>query len=142
MLAVDKSPEALALAERNRQRHRLANVEVRQSHWFGEVSGAFDLIVSNPPYIDPHDKHLSEGDVRFEPRSALVAANRGLADIELIAAHAGEYLTPEGWLMVEHGWDQGADVRHIFSEVFHKIATHPDLAGRDRITIGQVCSAV
>lgn len=139
LLATDVQPEAVALAESNRQRLGLHNVEVRQSSWFESVAATgFDIIVSNPPYIDPDDPHLEQGDVRFEPRSALVAQRQGMADIETIVAAAGAYLNPAGWLLFEHGYDQAAPSQTLLRQAgFSHIFTEQDLAGLDRISGGQ-----
>jgi release factor glutamine methyltransferase len=140
ILGVDKSADAIALAEHNAHRHQLVNVRFAQSDWFDHIDAAqrFDLIVSNPPYIDADDPHLQQGDVRFEPRSALVAANNGLADIEAIAGTAPAFLQPRGWLLLEHGFAQGAAVRagldrHSYAE----ITTWRDDGGRERVTGGR-----
>ena len=136
---VDKSAAAVTLAERNRAALQLANVRIQQSDWFAAIEPiGFDVIVSNPPYIDPADPHLQQGDVRFEPHSALVAANSGMADIEWIAQQAGDFLLPEGWLLVEHGYNQGAAVRDCFAgRGFYAIRTLPDLGGNERVTLGR-----
>ena len=102
---------------------------------------SFDLIVSNPPYIDAQDPHLEQGDVRFEPRSALVADNHGLADIEKIISDCPAYLTTNGWLLFEHGYNQAEAVRDLLLQSgFEKVFTEQDLAGQDRITGGQLHS--
>ncbi|HEY8568049.1 peptide chain release factor N(5)-glutamine methyltransferase [Microbulbifer sp.] len=139
IVAVDRMPAAVALAEENRQRLGFTNVEILQSDWFDALDGRnFDVIVSNPPYIDPKDPHLREGDVRFEPLSALVADEAGLADIRQIAGAACAHLADGGLLVVEHGWDQGKAVRRIFSECgYSDIETRLDYAGRERITLGR-----
>src|SRR4051812_20215987 len=113
-VGVDRELAAVELAEKNRVYLDLQNVKIQQSDWFSALANetAFDVIVSNPPYIDPNDEHLSEGDVRFEPLSALVADNKGLADLEFIIAQAPHYLMSSGWLLVEHGYDQGEAVRN------------------------------
>lgn len=142
-MGVDKEPAAVDLAEKNRAQLQLANVSIRQSDWFGALANEapFDMIISNPPYIDPEDKHLTQGDVRFEPLSALIADNNGLADLELIISQAPAYLAAHGWLLVEHGYDQGAAVRALFSaHNFAAIATRRDLGGNERITLGQKIS--
>ena len=96
------------------------------------------MIVSNPPYIDEHDPHLSQGDVRFEPLTALVAANDGLADIEHIITTAREHLVPGGWLLLEHGWTQGAAVRALFSAAgYASVETCRDYGGNERLTLGK-----
>lgn len=141
--AVDRMPAAVALAEENRQQLGFSNVEILQSDWFAALAGrTFDVIVSNPPYIDPKDPHLREGDVRFEPLSALVAEEAGLADIREIASVARAHLAAGGLLAVEHGWDQGKAVRNIFSESgYSEVETRLDYAGRERITLGRFSGA-
>lgn len=138
VLAVDSAPEAVALAEANRQPLGLENVRVQISDWFSQVSGRFHLIVSNPPYIDDADPHLSQGDVRFEPRSALVAADNGLADIKTIVARSPDYLHSGGYLLLEHGSDQGPAVRQLLSQRgFSSVSSQRDLAGHERVTGGR-----
>lgn len=108
MTAVDVMPDAVTLAQRNVARLGLTNVTVLQSSWFSALeTRSFEMIVSNPPYIDEHDPHLAQGDVRFEPLTALVAANAGLADLDHIVTTSRQHLLPGGWLLVEHGWTQG-----------------------------------
>lgn len=138
-IGVDRIAAAVALAESNAQRLGITNAQFRLSHWFSAVTGEqFALIVSNPPYIDEADEHLRQGDVRFEPHSALVSAENGLADIRQIAAKAGEHLLAGGWLLLEHGWQQAQQVRAILRENgFTGIATCQDYGGNDRVTYGQ-----
>ncbi|MBH3413262.1 MULTISPECIES: peptide chain release factor N(5)-glutamine methyltransferase [Pseudomonas] len=138
--AVDRVEEAVALAERNRQRLGLGNVRVLVSHWFGSLAGQrFDLILSNPPYIRAEDPHLGEGDVRFEPSSALVAGSDGLDDLRVIVAQAPEHLVPGGWLLLEHGYDQAADVRALLTaQGFTEVASRKDLGGHERISLGRL----
>ncbi|KFE57663.1 peptide chain release factor N(5)-glutamine methyltransferase [Pseudomonas syringae] len=138
--AVDRVLEAVALAERNRQRLQLDNAHVMSSHWFDSVQGKrFDLIISNPPYIAAEDPHLVTGDVRFEPNSALVAGAEGLDDLRLIIDQAPAHMRPEGWLLLEHGYDQGAAVRDLLSSHgFEKIQTRRDLGDHERITFGRL----
>lgn len=142
IVAVDKMPAAVALAQDNRRHLDLRNVQVLRSDWFAQVPAQqFDLIVSNPPYIDAQDPHLREGDVRFEPRSALVADEQGLADIRRIAADARPFLAAGGLLVVEHGWQQAKAVRRIFTEVgFSDVETRLDYAGNERLTLGRAIS--
>ncbi|MDY7559010.1 peptide chain release factor N(5)-glutamine methyltransferase [Pseudomonas sp. 10B1] len=137
--AVDRVPEAVALAERNRHRLHLDNAIVLKSHWFSALQGQrFDLIISNPPYIAAADPHLSVGDVRFEPSSALVAGVDGLDDIRLIIAQAPEHLEAGGWLLLEHGYDQAAAVRDLLAgEGFERIHSRMDLGSHERITLGR-----
>jgi release factor glutamine methyltransferase len=139
VMAVDRVAEAVTLAERNRVRLGLANVQVQKSHWFSALQGQrFDLILSNPPYIRSHDPHLSEGDVRFEPASALVSGVDGLDDIRHIVARAPEYLNTGGWLLLEHGYDQAAQVRALLdAEGFEQVESCTDLGGHERVTLGR-----
>lgn len=138
--AVDRVPEAVALAERNRKRLRLENAVVLDSHWFSALQGKrFDLIISNPPYIADADPHLSAGDVRFEPDSALVAGSDGLDDLRTIIEQAPSYLNSGGWLLLEHGYDQGATVRDLLTDHgFERIQTRRDLGEHERISFGRV----
>lgn len=136
--AIDFSNSAIALAERNRLKNGINNTRMYQSSWFDAVSGCFDLIVSNPPYIEADDPHLSQGDVRFEPRSALVSGKDGLDDIRQICLQSPSYLFEGGWLMLEHGWHQADSVSALFHAArFSQVETLKDIAGNDRITIGQ-----
>lgn len=139
LLGVDKSTDAVALAEQNRAQLNFNHVKVLQSDWFAHIeSQQFDMIVSNPPYIDPQDPHLEQGDVRFEPRSALIADNHGLADIELIIREGWNYLRNDGWLLLEHGYDQGAAVRDLLSaRGFVAVETRRDLGGNERVSLGK-----
>lgn len=139
-MGVDKEIAAVELAEKNRTQLNLQNVKILQSDWFAALvdEAQFDIIVSNPPYIDPNDEHLSQGDVRFEPLSALIADNKGLADLELIIAQAPKFLTSNGWLLVEHGYDQGDAVRNLFAvNKFDNINTFRDFGRNERVTVGQ-----
>lgn len=137
--AVDVVAEAVALAQRNAEHLGIGNVDIRQSHWFSALAGqTFSLIVSNPPYIDEQDPHLAQGDVRFEPLSALVAADHGLADLEIIIKDAPGYLLPGGWLLLEHGWQQGELVRNLFTRHgWRQVATCRDYGDNERLTLGQ-----
>lgn len=137
--AVDLIPDAVALAQRNAEHLNITNIEILQSRWFSALDGQqFSMIVSNPPYIDAHDPHLAQGDVRFEPLSALVAAGNGLADLHSIIDEARRFLLPGGWLLLEHGWQQGADVRAIFERLgWQQIATCRDYGDNERLTLGQ-----
>ncbi|NWB98931.1 peptide chain release factor N(5)-glutamine methyltransferase [Pseudomonas gingeri] len=138
--AVDRVPEAVALAERNRQRLGLNNTTVLNSHWFSALDGQrFQLIISNPPYIASSDPHLAQGDVRFEPASALVAGADGLDDLRLIIAQAPQYLLADGWLMLEHGYDQAEAVRELLSaQGFSDVHSRTDLGGHQRISLGRL----
>lgn len=135
--AVDLVEDAVALAKRNADRLGLKAL-IYQSCWFEQVNTSdFDLIVSNPPYIDPLDPHLVQGDVRFEPKSALTSENNGLADICIIADQARSHLKSGGWLAFEHGYDQGEAARSILMALdYQNIQTLQDLGGKDRVTMG------
>ncbi len=147
VLGLDCIPEAVQLATENQQQCGITNAAFELSHWFsvlddqardGDDRRRFDLIVSNPPYIDSSDPHLSLGDVRFEPKSALVADQEGLADIQLIANQAHHYLLDGGWLMFEHGYDQGESARKILTALgYQRVETFQDVGDRDRVTRGQ-----
>lgn len=141
VLAVDSSVAALEIARSNALLHGL-EVEFRHGHWFDPVAGRrFDLIVSNPPYVAEGDPHLSQGDLRFEPRAALVAGREGLEAIREIAAQAASRLLPGGWLCFEHGFDQDVAVRRLLdANGFEALATWPDLAGIARASAGRVKS--
>ncbi|WP_433691371.1 peptide chain release factor N(5)-glutamine methyltransferase [Kosakonia cowanii] len=137
--AVDLIPEAVALAQRNAEHLGIRNIEIVQSRWFSALEGqTFSLIVSNPPYIDAQDPHLAQGDVRFEPLSALVAADNGLADLHTLIKEAPRYLLPQGWLLLEHGWQQGAAVREIFARYgWQQVETCRDYGDNERLTLGR-----
>lgn len=139
LTGIDLQPEAVALAQHNAQKLAINNARFLQGSWFTPVAGQqFALIASNPPYIDEADPHLAQGDVRFEPGSALVAAEQGLADLAAIVQQAADYLEPQGWLLLEHGWQQGENVRTLLNaEGFIAVATHRDYGGNDRVTLGQ-----
>jgi release factor glutamine methyltransferase len=142
LLACDTHQAAVELAQRNQQDLALNNVRIIRSDWFEQIDAQlFDLIVSNPPYIDADDPHLEQGDVRFEPRSALVAADNGLADIALIIRQARRFLVEGGWLLIEHGYDQAQPVGQLFSnQGFNHVFCQQDLAGCDRVSGGQFFS--
>ncbi|CCG87111.1 peptide chain release factor N(5)-glutamine methyltransferase [Erwinia piriflorinigrans] len=139
VVGIDRIPAAVALAQHNAARLGLTNATFMPGNWFSALDRRrFAVIVSNPPYIDAADEHLSQGDVRFEPASALVAGDNGLADIKIIAAKAGHYLADGGWLLLEHGWQQGERIRQILADNrFCQIATCQDYGGNDRVTFGQ-----
>jgi release factor glutamine methyltransferase len=135
---VDASPEALALARANAARHG-AHVRCAASDCFWAPAGQrFDLIVSNPPYIAAADAHLERGDLRFEPRSALVGGDDGLECIRHIVAQARAHLIPGGWLLLEHGYDQAERLRSLFGMYgYVDVQTIADLAGIQRVTGGR-----
>jgi len=137
----DRIPEAVELARRNAEQLGLARVDFFESSWFerfGDSSKAsFHLIVSNPPYIAEDDPHLVQGDVRFEPKSALTAGKDGLDDIRIIAQDAMSYLISGGCLLVEHGYDQADAVQQIFKHVgLNGVGSGKDYNGNDRFTYG------
>ena len=136
--AVERSTAALMVAQEN-ARLLGARVIFHEGDWFTGLAGAsFDLIVSNPPYVALADVHLSRGDPRHEPRSALVAGPDGLDDLRLLAGGAPGHLLRGGWLLLEHGSEQGAACRHLMGLAgLRHIESLADLAGHDRVTVGQ-----
>ncbi|WP_118808503.1 peptide chain release factor N(5)-glutamine methyltransferase [Haemophilus haemolyticus] len=136
LIGVDLMPDVVALAQSNAERNKL-NVKFLQSRWFENITGQFDLIVSNPPYIDGQDEHLHQGDVRFEPLSALVANDAGYADLRHIIELSPSYLNSNGALLLEHGWQQGEKVRSIFQENhWEMVETVRDYGDNERVTLG------
>ena len=136
IIGVDLMPDVVELAQSNAERNKL-NVQFLQSRWFENITGQFDLIVSNPPYIDAQDEHLRQGDVRFEPLSALVANDAGYADLRHIIELAPSYLNSNGVLLLEHGWQQGEKVRSIFQENhWEMVETVRDYGDNERVTLG------
>lgn len=134
----DIKADAVALARHNAEKLAINNVYFLQSSWFESVSGLFTLIVSNPPYIDANDPHLNQGDVRYEPHSALVAPAEGLADLAEIIRQSPAYLEAGGWLMLEHGWQQAGAVQKLLKNAgFSAVMTHKDYGNNDRVTLGQ-----
>jgi release factor glutamine methyltransferase len=137
--ATDVSLAALHIARFNANKHRTDNIQFYQSDWFGNVpDGKFNLIVSNPPYVAKDDSHLQQGDIRFEPQTALCAAEQGLGDIKIIAGTARKRLEYGGHLLIEHGYNQQQQVQTIFKD-FHyaNVQTYADLSGQPRVTYGQ-----
>ena len=139
LVATDASCDALDVARGNAQRNALVNVEFRHGDWLTPVLGErFDVIVSNPPYIADHDPHLDQGDLRFEPALALSCGVDGLDAIRMIAIAAPAHLRAGGWLLLEHGLDQGPAVRTLLRDAgFYGVKTVRDLEARDRVTLGQ-----
>jgi len=141
VLGVDLQADAVKLASQNAITNSVANAQFIESSWFDQVEGRFDVIVSNPPYIREDDEHLNIGDVRFEPRSALVAKDNGLADIRYIIERASGFLLQGAPLYFEHGYDQAKQVQEIFTaNGFVDVATLKDLGGNDRVTKGYLAS--
>ena len=137
--AVDASLAAVAVAMQNARQHQLTNIEFYQSDWFANVPRLlFDMAISNPPYIGSDDEHLQQGDVRFEPKTALIAEDQGLSDIQIIADKARGYLKPAGHLLIEHGYNQAPQVQAIFNALaYDKVQSYLDLSGQPRVTYGR-----
>nr|WP_298059283.1 peptide chain release factor N(5)-glutamine methyltransferase [uncultured Halomonas sp.] len=145
VVGVDVREEAVALAARNAQALSITNARFMQSDWFSaldaleEAEKRFDIIVSNPPYIAADDPHLAAGDVRFEPRSALVADAEGMADLLHLAHAAQHYLATSGWLLLEHGYTQAEKVREALSNAgYQNVESIRDLGGHERVTLGHL----
>ena len=138
VLATDASAAAVEVAAGNARRLGIGNVEFATGHWWDAVAGArFDLVASNPPYIAAGDPHLSRGDLRHEPPAALASGVDGLDAIRDIAAGAAAHLLPGGWLLLEHGHDQGPAVRGLLVAAgLGDVGTTRDLEGRERVTAG------
>jgi len=137
---VDASEAALELARDNAAHLGSEWVRFARSNWYEALAGRhFHLLVGNPPYVDGDDEHLLQGDVRFEPRTALVAADAGLADLARLVAGAPQHLHAGGWLLLEHGASQGEQVRSLLAKAgFGNVATRLDLAGLERISGGRL----
>lgn len=138
--AIDASAKALDVAQQNAVRNNINNVDFIESSWYEALTPLqqFDLIASNPPYIAPNDPHLTQGDLRFEPSSALVADQRGLADLQTIIKGAPRFLKQGAWLIVEHGYDQAEPVNTLFIEAkFAQITLYKDLNQLPRCTLGR-----
>ena len=137
--AVDFSTTALKVAAQNAKQLNITNITFVESHWFDALAPTpFDIIVSNPPYIEHHDAHLSQGDLRFEPLTALASGADGLDDIRKIINDCLVYLKPQGWLMLEHGYNQAEAVADLMANVgLSNIETIQDLGGNDRVTLGK-----
>lgn len=139
VVATDLSAAALRIAQSNARRLGLGNVRFCQGDWLAPLAGErFDLIVSNPPYIAGDDPHLAQGDLRFEPMLALASGPDGLAALRAIVTHAPAHLRPGGWLLLEHGWQQGEAVRALLHAAgFRDVASVCDLEQRERVTFGR-----
>lgn len=137
--AIDASSGALDIAKRNANQLDLTQIDFRLSNWFSALEGErFNLIVSNPPYIEQHDIHLTQGDLRFEPMSALASGTDGLDDIRQIVDNCLLHLHPQGWLMLEHGYNQAHLVTDLMAQSgLIDITTIKDLGANDRVTIGK-----
>ncbi|MCW9058601.1 MAG: peptide chain release factor N(5)-glutamine methyltransferase [Gammaproteobacteria bacterium] len=139
VLATDRAAAALAVARRNAAAHAIDNVEFQEGDWCkGMPADHFDVILSNPPYIAAGDPHLAQGDARFDPRSALVSGPDGLDDLRLLIPAALACLKPGGWLLVEHGYDQGAELVRLFEAAgYQDVQDHADLADKSRMIEGK-----
>lgn len=137
VIATDLDKNSLTVARDNSRQLGLSQVEFRQGAWFAPLANArFDLIASNPPYVAPDDPHLTA--LGHEPRAALVTGEHGRACLRHLIEQACDYLKPDGWLLLEHGFDQGPFVRDSMANAgFGNVATQPDLAGQPRVTTGQ-----
>ena len=138
--ATDKSHDTLAVAIENAEAYQLHNVTLLQSHWFENLveDCKFDLIISNPPYVPTDAPHLQERGVRYEPQDALCSGPDGLNDIRIIIPESKKHLKQQGWLLLEHGFDQGEQVKALFAEHgYQNVQQKKDLAGHIRITFGQ-----
>lgn len=137
--AVDASQAALEVAISNSQQLHISNIHFLLSDWFNNLKDTlFDVIVSNPPYIENSDVHLTQGDLRFEPTSALASGADGLDDIRRIIDSCLVHLKPQGWLMLEHGYNQAAAVKDLMTQTgLVNLETFKDLGGNDRVTIGK-----
>jgi release factor glutamine methyltransferase len=144
IIAVDLSPAAINVCQSNVEVLEVANLNTIRGNWFDELSGEkFDLIVSNPPYVAEGDPHLQQGDLRFEPEMALSAGEHGMACITHIINAAPDYLSQEGWLLLEHGYDQAEACRQLLRDKdFSNICSYPDLAGIMRVSGGQLSSSI
>ncbi len=138
--AVDTSENALKISQENAQNLHISNVQFILSNWFDALKNQrFDVIVSNPPYIEANDMHLMQGDLRFEPISALASGEDGLDAIRAIISQAPQHLNPHGWLMLEHGYNQASKVAALLEQAgFSDISNAKDLSGIDRVTIGRL----
>ena len=138
--AIDKSKTALSIAKKNAQRHQCTNITFSQGNWLEKTPKTlFDIIISNPPYIDSADEHLSVGDVQFEPKSALVSARKGMQDIEVITVQAKSFLKPKGFLLLEHGYQQSNDVKTLLElRGYSHIKQFKDIQGHLRATLCQL----
>jgi len=140
VVATDQSAAALAVARDNARRNQLGNVQFRQGNWLEALQdeAGFDIIVSNPPYIKVEDPHLQQGDVRFEPAGALKAGRAGLDDLQHIIQNALPHLKAGGWLLLEHGYDQGKAVVQLLKQAgYEQVRDYADLAGQPRVAEGR-----
>lgn len=136
--ATDISTQALEVAKQNAEQYKLANIQFIHSNWFQAIDTKYDLIVANPPYVAKQDKHLQEGDAQYEPISALASGKQGLDDIEVIISEAKNYLNQNGYLLLEHGYDQADSIRKLFEQAgFTDFQCIKDYAGLDRVSLAR-----
>ncbi|WP_455210954.1 peptide chain release factor N(5)-glutamine methyltransferase [Kaarinaea lacus] len=140
--ATDQSVASLEVAKDNANANNIQNVRFCHSSWFEALAEErFNVIVSNPPYVSDHDPHLQQGDLRFEPQRALSSGPNGLDDIEHIIRHAGAHLIPPGWLLLEHGYQQGNAVMALLqNHGFCEVQCHSDYAQLERVSVGRLCN--
>ncbi|KTD15149.1 methyltransferase HemK [Legionella gratiana] len=136
--ACDINQEALNVAKENAQNHKIKNISFFESDWFNGIpQRQYHSIVANPPYISENDPHLQQGDLRFEPRNALVSSQEGLADLQCIIERGYEYLLPQGLLLLEHGFDQKFKVQAILNKLgYNGIRCWQDIQGHGRVSGG------
>jgi release factor glutamine methyltransferase len=140
VVAADYSMPALLVAQQNAKRNNVQNVHFIHADWLHSFAeNSIDIVVSNPPYIEHNDPHLQQGDVRFEPLTALASGVDGLDDIRTIVQQAAYCLQTQGWLLIEHGYHQSQQVQDLFLEHgFTQVSGHQDFGGNDRVVIGQL----
>lgn len=139
IVAMDCFRPALDVAMRNAESNNINNIVFWQGSWLTAIAeNSLDMVLSNPPYIENNDPHLSQGDVRFEPMSALISGTDGLDDIRQIIQQAQGCLKASGWLLIEHGYHQAQKIQQLFNDAeFIDVTTHQDFGGNDRVTMGQ-----
>lgn len=139
IVATDISPDALAIARNNAARLKINNIHFAEGHWCAPLTNEhFEMMISNPPYVHSSDPHLQQGDLRFEPLTALQSGPDGLADIRIICSEARQHLCAPGWLLLEHGYNQGTAVPTILRKLgYQQVQAQKDLAQNDRVSLGR-----